>query len=88
MPAVRSWPDVVPNERLTLGWEAAQFVTDWLVQPDGPDAGESFEFTPEQLRILLRWYEIDESGRFVNRRGVLRRMKGWGRSARTLLPRL
>lgn len=76
---VRSWPDTVPAERHTIGWEFAQFCTDWLVQPDGPDAGRPLRLTREQLRIGLRWYEIDGSGRFVRRRGVLRRMKGWGK---------
>ena len=49
-----------------------------LRQPDGPDAGEPWRFTNEQMGILLRWYEIDAHGLFVHRRGVLRRMKGWG----------
>ena len=81
MTAIRSCPDVVPTSpHDVIGWEAAQFATDWLQQPDGPNAGEPFQFTREQLRILLRWYEVDNRGRFVNRRGVLRRMKGWGRA--------
>jgi phage terminase large subunit-like protein len=29
--------------------------------------------------MVLVWYEIDETGRFVYRRGVIRRMKGWGK---------
>jgi hypothetical protein len=49
-----------------------------LLQPDGPEAGEPWRFTDEQYRFLLWWYAIDESGRFIYRRGVLRRLKGWG----------
>ncbi|MBF6063026.1 terminase [Nocardia terpenica] len=71
--------DYVPTENRTLGWIAASWMTEHLVQPDGPDAGQPFELTREQLRILLRWYEIDVQGRFRYRRGVLRRMKGWGK---------
>lgn len=77
--AVRSWPDTVPDQNYTLGWEFAAFTAAYLVQPDGPDAGDPFVLTREQLRIALRWYEIDRRGRWVHRRGVLRRMKGWGK---------
>ncbi|QRY61482.1 hypothetical protein JVX90_13780 [Gordonia sp. PDNC005] len=80
MTAVRTWTDTVPTGRAAvIGWEFAQFCTDWLLQPDGPDAGQPLRLTREQLRIGLRWYEVDERDRFVNRRGVLRRMKGWGK---------
>lgn len=77
--AVRSWPDTVPDQDTTLGWEFAAFTAAYLVQPDGPDAGAPFVLTREQLRIALRWYEVDARGRWVHRRGVLRRMKGWGK---------
>ena len=52
---------------------------EYLQQPDGPGAGDPWVYTDEQLRMLLRWYEIDEHGKFVYRRGVVRRMKGWGK---------
>jgi hypothetical protein len=29
--------------------------------------------------MVLVWYEIDENGTFTRRRGVVRRMKGWGK---------
>lgn len=51
----------------------------YLVQPDGPNVGDPWVYTDEQLRILLRWYAIDDEGRFTYRRGVIRRMKGWGK---------
>jgi hypothetical protein len=57
-----------------LAWTA-----EWLRLPDGALAGDPWEFTPEQMRMVLRWYEIDAGGRFAWRRGVLRRMKGWGK---------
>jgi phage terminase large subunit-like protein len=57
-----------------LDWSA-----EYLRQPDGPAAGSLWQFTREQARIILRWYAIDATGRFVYRRGVLRRMKGHGK---------
>ena len=85
MTAVRSWTDPVPDDRRTLApsliWWA--FGLDGkeprILQPDGPDAGDLFRFTHEQAGILRCWYQIDDQGHFVHRRGVLRRMKGWGK---------
>jgi hypothetical protein len=76
---IRSVPDRIPSEDRTLGWAALAWTAEWLTQPDGPGAGDPWVFTDEQTRIVLRWYELDEHGRFVHRRGVLRRMKGWGK---------
>lgn len=59
----------------TLGWEIAAWCTRWLRNMDGTG---HWEFTLEQLRFLLWWYAVDEAGRFVYRKGVLQRMKGWG----------
>jgi hypothetical protein len=36
--------------------------------------------TDEQALILVRWYAVDEHGRFLFRRGCSRRSKGWGKS--------
>lgn len=77
--AIRSIPDIVPPENRTLGWSVLEWTTDYLLQPDGPNAGEPWEYTDEQVRIILRWYQIDGQGKFPYRRGVLRRMKGWGK---------
>jgi hypothetical protein len=63
----------------TLGWQALQWTATYLRQPDGPDAGTSWRYTNEQARFLLWWYALDEAGRFTYRRGMLRRMKGWGK---------
>jgi len=76
---VRSIPDTTPAEDRTLGWQVLAWTRAYLLQPDGPNAGEPWVFTPEQARVVLRWYEIDEAGRFVHRRGVIRRMKGAGK---------
>ena len=79
MEPVRTWPDTVPPDHRTLGWAVLEWVTDMLLQPDGDQAGDPFVFTPEQVRIVLRWYEIDDAGRFVRRSGTIRRLKGWGK---------
>lgn len=35
--------------------------------------------TDEQVRLILWWYEVDETGQYVYREGVIRRLKGWGK---------
>lgn len=65
--------------RRTLGWKILEWTGDYLQQPDGPRAGEPWDFTDEQVRFVLHWYAVDERGRFAYRRGSLRRMKGWGK---------
>jgi len=64
---------------ITLGWQALAWTATYLRHPDGPDAGKPWRYTDEQARFLLWWYAIDENGRFVYRRGMLRRLKGWGK---------
>ncbi len=70
-------PETIPE--LTLGWDVLAWTSEYLTQPDGPRAGEPWRFTPEQARFVLNWYALDESGRFVYRYAMLRRMKGWGK---------
>lgn len=53
---------------------------EYVRQPDGPDAGERWKFTPEQIRFLHYLYAVDDRGRFLWSRSVLRRAKGWGKS--------
>ena len=79
MEPIRTWPDTVPPDNRTLGWSVLEWVTDHVLQPDGPTAGEPFTFTPEQVRIVLRWFEIDDAGAFKRRSGTIRRLKGWGK---------
>ena len=75
--AIRIGPDGLPP--LTLGWDVLAWTSEYLLQPDGDDAGQSWRYTNEQARFVLWWYAIDEHGRFLFRRGMLRRLKGWGK---------
>jgi hypothetical protein len=59
----------------TLGWQIAGWAAEYL---QAENAGP-WKFTREQLRFVLHWYAVDEHGRFLNRKGVLQRMKGWGK---------
>lgn len=76
--AVITRPQGLPE--FTLGYEILDWTEHYLRQPDGPNSGETFRFTEEQEDFLLWWYALDAQGRFVYRRGVLRRSKGWGKS--------
>lgn len=64
----------------TLGWQVLAWTAEFLRQPDGDAAGGPWSYTDEQARFILHWYAVDEHGRFVYRYGMLRRVKGWGRS--------
>lgn len=75
--AVRIGPEGLPKQ--TLGWQVLGWTADYLLQPDGPNAGQAWRFTDEQARFLLWWYAIDEQGRFIYRSGMFRRMKGHGK---------
>ncbi|MFB8351002.1 terminase [Streptomyces niveus] len=59
----------------TLGWQIAGWCSEWLRSEEGGP----WKFTREQLRFVLHWYAVDDTGRFTNRKGVLQRMKGWGK---------
>ena len=59
----------------TLGWQAIAWVEANLLD----DEGRRFRLTNEQKRLLLWWYAIDERGRFVFRKSVIQRLKGWGK---------
>lgn len=64
----------------TLGWLVIAWIESWLIQPDGEDAGEPFRLTGEQINFILWFYALNDKGRWLNRRAVLRRAKGWGKS--------
>src|SRR5690606_1787202 len=64
----------------TLAIEIIPWIQTMLVQPDGDDAGGPFKLTREQKNFVCWFYAVDERGRFVYRRAVLRRSKGWGKS--------
>jgi hypothetical protein len=59
----------------TLGWQAIRWVEANLLN----DEGGPFVLTDEQKRLLLWWYAVDEHGRFVYRKSVIQRLKGWGK---------
>jgi len=61
--------------RYTLGWQIAGWAAEYL----RAENGGPWRFTPEQLRFVLHWYAVDETGRFTARKGVLQRLKGWGK---------
>lgn len=63
----------------TLGWQVLNWLYAYVLTPGGPHAGEPFLPTLEQARFILWWYAVDDSGKFVYREGILRRMKGWGK---------
>jgi hypothetical protein len=82
--------DIAPRDRLvtlpegipplTLGWEAIHWATKYLRQPDGPNAGERWEFIESQVRFLLWWYALDEHAKWWYYHGVRRWAKGAGKS--------
>lgn len=64
----------------TLGRQIVNWMFEYVLQPTGPRAREPFLVTDEQYRFLLWWYAVDpETGRFIYRNGLLRRLKGWGK---------
>lgn len=63
----------------TLAEQILEWQLTYLRQPDGPDAGEPWRMTSEQLRFVTWWYAVDHLGRFVYRRAAFRRMKGHGK---------
>ncbi|WP_025272026.1 hypothetical protein [Haloglycomyces albus] len=72
MEPVRTIPDVIPSKIRTL---APQIIR-WTAE----NFSDSWQFTEEQLRILYRWYQIDDNGRWIHDAGTIRRMKGAGKS--------
>ena len=66
---------LLPARNRTLGWHIAGWCHEYLRASDGGP----WLFTQEQFRFLLWWYTFDENGVFIYRRGVLQRLKGWGK---------
>jgi len=65
---------------LTLGWEAVRWATKYIRHPNGPRAGERWQFVESQLRFLLWWYSLDAQGQWIYRKAVRRLAKGSGKS--------
>lgn len=74
------WAPFDPNAPLTLGWQNARWAESVLIQPNGPQAGKPFRFTPRQLRFLLWWYAVDDELRWLFSHGARRLAKGSGKS--------
>jgi hypothetical protein len=67
------------GELPSLGWEILEWSALWLPSPRDHD--DQLTLTDEQARLLVQWYTLDpRTGRFVYRREVSRRSKGWGKS--------
>lgn len=77
-----SWKTSLPPDlpQRTLAAQIVNWCGRYIRQPDGPDAGGPWSFTKEQLRFLWHFYAVDERGRWLYTRAVLRRAKGWGKS--------
>lgn len=71
-------PDGIP--KLTLGWGAIRWSSTYLKHPDGPKAGQRWDFVESQARFLLWWYAIGPDGRWLFEHGVRRLPKGSGKS--------
>lgn len=69
-----------PLPARSLGGAVWAWCHRYIRQPDGPNAGGPWSFTPEQARFVHRLYAVDDDGRFLHTRAVLRRAKGWGKS--------
>lgn len=73
---------MIPNglPKLTLGWQILDWGSAFLAQPDGANKGDTWQYTREQAKFILWYYALDEKGKFLYRRALLARPKGWGKS--------
>lgn len=71
-------PTGIPKR--TLGREIIAWGNTFLAQPDGEHKGETWNYSREQARFILWYYALDDRGRFIYRRALLARPKGWGKS--------
>lgn len=81
LPAPRERTDTLPvglPER-TLGYHAAAWMMDNLIQPNGPRAGQPFIPTDRQIEFLAHFYSLTHKGSFVYRQGIRRLAKGSGK---------
>ena len=61
----------------TIGWDVIRWCEAFLLSPMAD--GSPLQLTVEQCKFLAWWYAVDADGRWLFRRGVLRRAKGWGK---------
>lgn len=69
-----------PLPELSLGWGVLDWCSTYLAQPDGANKGATWQFTNEQARFLVHFYAVDDHGKFLYRRAILERVKGWGKA--------
>lgn len=74
-----------PGEFPSLGWQVVDWIEANFRIPDGPRAGQWLVLTDEQAARLVRWYALDDRGRFLYRRGSKRGPKGEGKSPEAAL---
>ena len=75
---VSTLPTGLPER--TLGYGVIEHATRWLVQPNGPLAGQPWTPVLSQARWLLWWYAVDEDGQWLFHHGARRLAKGSGKS--------
>ena len=73
--AATTLPDHEPKR--TIGWDVIRWCESLMQSPMGD--GTPLRFTIEQGRFIAWWFAVDADGRWLYRRGVLRRAKGWGK---------
>lgn len=66
--------------RWTLGWQVMDWAEAHFRVPGGPFAGQPLRLSGWQAMFLADWYAVDELGRFVASRGVVRLAKKSGKS--------
>jgi hypothetical protein len=65
---------------MTGGADVLAWASVTLSQPDGPRAGEHWEWRDSQVRFVLWWYAMDEQGEYLWRRSQIVLPKGTGKS--------
>jgi phage terminase large subunit-like protein len=63
---------------MTRGWEVLEWSHRFLPSPSDPS--QPLVLSDEQAQFVIRFYELDEQGVYVYRRGALEAAKGWGKS--------
>jgi hypothetical protein len=64
----------------TLGYQALKWASENLLGEEVDENGVRLPFkpTPEQVRMILWFYAVDERGRFIQRQVTWQRLKGHG----------
>lgn len=65
----------------TLGYQALKWVSENLLGEEMDENGVRLPFkpTPEQVRMILWFYAVDDRGRFIQRQVTWQRLKGHGK---------